>query len=184
MKKLLVFSDLQGTIDEGNIEDFINLFGLIEKYCEKKGYDGFSFNIVTGAGDIITTELYSIFLQVKQKIDKEIEFSIFSGLLPGEKKGVIDSLVSSDALPVGYNISKEEEDDILIAKEVIYFDDYPHRSLRNPSGKNYFESKYDIEYQCVIPAYNIGSVMEHFELALTNDEGKKPLEKTSNQTNN
>lgn len=184
MKKLLVFSDLEGTIDEARTQDLINLFDLIGKYCEKKGYDTFSFTIVTGAGHGITDEYYSMLLQTKHQIDKDIEFSIFPGLLPGEKKGVIDSLVSSDALPVGYNMQEDEEDEFPIAKEVIYFDDYPNNCLKNPSGKEYFESKYDIEYECIVPIRNIEDVISHFELALTKDEGKKPLEKTNKQINN
>lgn len=175
MKKLLVFSDLDGTIDEADTQEFINLFDLIGKYCEKKGYDVFSFHIVTGAGERITEEYYRMLFHVKKKIGKETEFSIFSGLLPGEKKAVIDSVVGCKALPKGYDVPDDVDD--VIVKEVIYFDDYPHKSLNNDAGKNYFESKYDIEYQCVTPHNNIEGVIGYFEEALTMDGGKKPLEK-------
>ena len=184
MKKLLVFSDLEGTIDEADFGDFINLFDLIGKYCEKKGYDIFSFAIMLGEGNVMTKEYYSMLSQVKQKIDEEIRLSIFSGLLPGAQKGSIESVVRRGAVPVGYNIPQRDLDDLLITKEVIVFDDCPHDCLKNASGKEYFESKYEIEYQCVTPLHNIEDVIEHFESALTKDEGKGPLEKTNNQANN
>ena len=80
MQKLLIFSDMDGTIDKAKIIDFVNLFNLIGKYCEKKGYSEFSFNIVTGAWDNCRDLYTDIFLEVQRIIGQKFDFSIFTRL--------------------------------------------------------------------------------------------------------
>ena len=169
---------MDGTIDKAKIIDFVNLFNLIGKYCEKKGYSEFSFNIVTGAWDNCRDLYTDIFLEVQRIIGQKFDFSIFTRLQSEEKIGIIDSVVFSDVLPRGHDVSVEELETITIGKEIIYFDDCPHVSLKNPSGKEYFESNYDVEFECVVPDRNIDSLVEYFEKKLTSDDIKRPLEKT------
>ena len=177
MKKLLIFSDMDGTIDRAEIPDFLNLFNLIYKYCEKKGYNEFSFNIVTGAWSNCRDLYTDIFLEVQEMIGQRFDFSIFVRLEPEEKMGVISSVIASDVLPKDCDISEDELVDIPIGKEIIYFDDCPHESLEDPAGKEYFESNYDVEFECVVPDRNIDSLIEYFEKKLTIDDSKRPLEK-------
>ena len=178
MNKLLIFSDMDGTIDRAGIADFINLFDLVGKYCDKKGYDDFSFNIVTGAGDNCRTLYTETFLFIKKKTGRDISHQVFTGLSSEDKLYVIDSVVSSEALPKDYN--EEVDDDIELAKEVIFFDDCPHESLKGDTGKEFFECQYDIEYTCVIPSNNINSLISHFEEQLTKDDAKSPFKKVNN----
>lgn len=175
MKKLLIFSDMDGTINRASPNDFINLFGLIDKYCHKKGYDDFSFNIVTGAWDNCR-ELYNeIFSYVENKTGRNLQYDVFTGLPPSQKKDAIDYWLSF------HTITKDCEEEVPetfpLAKEVIFFDDRPHESLSDPNGKEFFESKYDLSFKCVVPTRNIYSLIDYFQQQLTSDDKKGPYVK-------
>lgn len=175
MQKLLIFSDLDGTIDQASVDDFTNFFELVYKYCEEKDYNEFWFYIVTGAWDDCR-ELYSeIFSCVKSKMLCDINYVVFPKLSPEEKKETIDYMVGFDAKSKGY--AGEMPENFIPAKEVVFFDDDPHESLRNPNGKEYFESKYDISFNCVVPTRNIYSLIDYFQQQLTSDDKKGPYVK-------
>lgn len=179
MKQLLVFSDMEGTINQATTEDFMNLFSLIRSYCEKKGYDNFAFNIVTGSSEEYRLLYSDIFLGVKHKMNEIFKFDIYTGLTPFDKRTMMDSIIGGNALSKDDN-NEDVEEDVIITKEVLFFDDCPVKNLTNPRGKKYFESRYDIEFNCVIVKNNIGSVVDFFEKQLICDNYKKRGSKVVN----
>lgn len=60
------------TIDRVGITDFINLFYLVVKYCDKKRYYDFSFNIVNEAWGNCREFCIETFLFIKNKIGSDI----------------------------------------------------------------------------------------------------------------
>lgn len=177
MKKLLIFSDMDGTIDRASADDFVNFFELVYKYCEEKGYDDFSFNIVTGAFDNCRDLYREVFSYVKNKTGHDIKYDVFTRLKPEEKKDAIDYWVSFDAIQKDFE--GEVPDNFLLAKEVIFFDDRPHESLKGDNGKEFFESKYDISFECVVPTRNIYSLIDYFSQQLTSGDKKGPYVKNN-----
>lgn len=162
MKQLLIFTDFFGTIDKARVEDFFTLFSLIRKYCDKKGYDNFSFNTVVG---MRSRYLYSdIFLEVKYKLKETFSFDVYPNLIGVEKKCALDGLIERSAL--SKNGNDEVPKDHPITEEVLYFDDEPFPDLVAPYNKRSYEENYDIKFNCVVVKNNIYSIINFFEKEL------------------
>lgn len=173
MKQLLIFTDFFGTIDKARVEDFFTLFSLIRKYCDKKGYDNYSFNSIVG---MRSRYLYcDIFLEVKHKLKETFTFDVYPNLIGAEKKCALDGLIGRSTL--SKNSNNKVAGNNLITEEVLYFDDEPFPTLVSPYSKRVYSEDYDVAFNCIVVKNNINDIISFFEKELRDvkERGSKTI---------